>query len=163
MEAMEFGSVTDEDLQALPAFRGQQPTAAPNPLGAGDEMDDMTMDDAVPEVVVADDRFRVTGVAASVTEGGCPVSTASTFSAPSQVYLTFRAFGLPSGTELSVAWSSGGEIRAQDTWTTTQAFDNACLWFLLDNSFVAISPGDWRVTLFVGGEPVAEPVTFRVE
>lgn len=145
MDGMDMGMM--DDLNSVPNAAGDGSSAS-----------------GVFQATVSDGRFQSTGVTTSVSDSGCPQGASSSFtSGTSRVYFTFRVFDLAESTTLAVAWQSGGEIRAQDEWITPRSFDDACLWFLLDSQFVAITPGAWTVALFADGQQVLTPVTFTVE
>lgn len=119
---------------------------------------------AVPNTTdISDSRFQSTGVTDQVDDAGCPVNARDTLPASaSQLYVTFTANDLPAGTTLRAEWRFDGATRVQDTWTTPEAFDGACLWFVIDSSSTPFTPGQWQVQVFAGRDPVISPVTFTI-
>lgn len=113
---------------------------------------------------IAGVQFAQTGTASEVrTEDDCPVGYQTEFAPTTpRIYMTGRAQSIQAGTRMSVQWTFGGSTVFDESWTVPRTDNDFCLWFYIEPSMVAFSPGQWAVQLFADGVPVAEPTAFTI-
>ncbi len=146
------------------AIGGRDSIAPAVPGGTGAEsMDPIQAEPVENTTDISNSNLTATGITDAVDAGGCPLNSRSTFSDVSQLYFTFRANGLPQGTTLRIVWEYAGNPVVQDSWTTPEAFDDACLWLIITQSNVQFTAGDWAAMLYIGEQQVTERVTFTVQ
>ena len=56
----------------------------------------------------------------------------------------------------------GSEQVANYDWTPTFDINGACIWFYIDQSEVAFTPGTWRVQMALNGSPVGSAAVFSI-
>ena len=77
------------------------------------------------------------------------------------IYVVATAHNIPSGTTLVSRWRRDGSELVVLDFTPDYDIDNACIWFFIDQTDTPFTPGNWDVTLQVGGITAAT-VSFTV-
>lgn len=80
----------------------------------------------------------------------------------SRIYAGVRAYNIEAGVRMSASWSYEGEVVHEEAWDLNRGSSNICMWFALDSSQVALSPGSWAVRLFADGFQLEEAMTFTI-
>ena len=79
-----------------------------------------------------------------------------------RIYITARAFNISGGTRMDVEWRHEDQVVWQESWTIPADSGNFCLWFYIDPSMVAFTPGRWTVQLFADGQPAGAAAPFSI-
>ena len=116
-------------------------------------------------VNTGEQQFVLTGTAMEVNpDDGCAVSLRTEFSIDEdRVYATLRAFNVQQGTLTEVRWLREGEVVWEDSWVVDNYYENICVWFFLQPSYVNFTMGSWSVQLLADGQPIGQPMTFAFE
>jgi hypothetical protein len=99
------------------------------------------------------------GVALAVRESDdCADVLQTQISASSaRIYATTRILNALNGTQVSAAWNYAGEsVYSNTPFVVPRDDDDFCLWFYIEPTDVAFTPGDWSVQFVVDG--VAQPL-----
>ena len=88
------------------------------------------------------------------TERTAPVEVTSTFAPGDTVYAVAHFTRLPAGTKLFARWSVNGQVR-EDTseLTADREYTNTYVEFHISGTQQNLPTGDWKVQLFVNGNP----------
>lgn len=106
--------------------------------------------------------YITTGLSLSVREeDGCVVGPQSIFPLNvDRIYATLRATNLPQGTRMRAEWYREGEQVWFDDWTVDANYENLCIWFFLQPSYVEFSAGNWSVRMYADGQPIGQEMRF---
>ncbi len=102
-------------------------------------------------------------LAEGVGSNDCALAAMSTFSSSTQqIYVVATAANIASGTKLSSHWFlEGTEVVFHDFMPDFDIEQN-CIWFYIDQTDVAFTPGTWSVQLDINDQPAGSPVTFSI-
>ncbi len=163
------------------AIGGITPFAAPNPLPtqpAETPLPALTEEAAAqntnpqgaPEAIIPASTVTVAGpprlsnivTAEGVDDNDCAVNPTSTFStATEQIYVVAIAASLQPGiTVVTSRWRQEGTEVV--TFDFNPEFSEGCLWFFIDQTDIAFTPGNWSVELEINGGPVGAPLPFTI-
>jgi hypothetical protein len=100
--------------------------------------------------------------AEGIDENDCAVNPSSSFSTASeQIYVVAVAANLQPGTTyVTSRWRQEGTEVV--TFDFNPEFTEGCLWFFIDQTDVAFTPGNWSVELEINGGLVGAPVPFTI-
>jgi hypothetical protein len=138
--------------QLTPDASGAQPQATPPP-------------DAPPDSANAGaPTLSNIVMAEAVGKNDCAVGTVTTFTPNvDRIYVVATASNIQAGTKLNSRWmAEGKEVVAHD-FTPDFEIKNACIWFFIDKTDTAFTPGNWSVQLEINGAPAGTPVPFTVQ
>lgn len=106
------------------------------------------------------------GVSTEVrSSDGCVVNPQSQFSPlVSRIYATFVAFNLTPDTLFRVEWwwTTTQQMMFSDSWTSSQNYNELCLWFYITQEDVRFEPGSWQARLFVDEVQMTSPQRFEI-
>jgi hypothetical protein len=116
----------------------------------------------VTPTVVSPPRLSNVITAEGVDDAGCAVNPVSTFSTDAvEIYVVALAASLqPGSTLVTSRWRQAGAEVA--TFDFTPDFTEGCLWFFIDQTDIAFTPGNWSVELEIDGGLVGAPVSFTI-
>lgn len=101
--------------------------------------------------------------AGSVGADDCAVSPTTSFTTQNgQIYVVARAVGVGPSDNITSRWYAGGSEIVSYDWTPTFEIEDACIWFYIDQSEIAFTPGSWSVQMEINGENVGSPVAFSI-
>lgn len=108
--------------------------------------------------------FTEVATALSVRDSdGCAVSTQNTFAADvNRIYVTARALNITAGTTMRVEWRYNGAQSYTENFTVDRNDDDFCLWFYIEPTEVAFSPGSWSVQLYANDQAIQPEVSFTI-
>lgn len=114
------------------------------------------------QVVSSPDSNQLTeiGAALAVRESDdCAVGLQTQISASSpRIYATTRILNALNGTQVSAAWNYAGDtVYTNTAYEIPRDDDDFCLWFYIEPTDVAFTPGDWSIQFMVNG--VAQPLS----
>jgi hypothetical protein len=109
--------------------------------------------------------YSLTGVAASVrADDGCVQNPQRSFSLDTQeIYATFVANNLVSGTNLRAEWYREDELVDTADWTPNRDYEQICVWFYITQSDVPFTPGNWSVRLYANDTQIGGTQSFTFE
>lgn len=136
-------AVTPDTPQTAP--EPSNPSASPTPPPAGGTR----LANPVTALDVGDDDC-----ASGVTDRFSPDEDA--------IYIVATAIDVSAGMTLTSRWSLAGEERVRLDWTPDFDIAEACIWFFIDQSDTAFTPGSWSVILDINDSPVTPPVPFII-
>lgn len=98
-----------------------------------------------------------------VGSNDCALGTVSTFSSTTeQIYVVATAANIPPNTRLTSQWyQAGAEVVFHD-FTPDFTIEQNCIWFYIDQTDIAFTPGNWSVQLSINDTPVGSPVAFSI-
>jgi hypothetical protein len=98
-----------------------------------------------------------------VGSNDCALGTVSSFSSSTeQIYVVATAANIPPNTRLSSRWFlEGAEVVFHD-FTPDFTIEQNCIWFYIDQTDIAFTPGNWSVQLSINDTPAASPVAFTI-
>jgi hypothetical protein len=107
--------------------------------------------------------LQFTQTATSVrSSDGCAENITNQISTTApEIYATARALNVVAGTELSVEWSSGGQVVYTSNFVVEEDQADFCFWFFITPEDVPFTPGDWSVRMLVNGAPI-QPFNFTI-
>lgn len=143
------------------------PAFGANPAGA-----EATVDAAMPAgdqtAAAATSTPRTPALFNAVTARGvgandCALASVTSFTtADTNIYIVATASNITPGTMLASRWYlEGSQVIAHD-FTPDFAIDQNCVWFYIDSTETAFTPGNWTVQLEINGQPAGEPVAFTI-
>jgi len=100
--------------------------------------------------------------AEGIDENDCAINPTSTFTtATEEIYVVAVAANLQPGTTyITSRWrQEGAEVV---TFDFNPEFNEGCLWFFIDQTDIAFTPGNWSVELEINGGLVGAPVPFTI-
>jgi len=151
-------------LQTLSA--GSTPTMAivSDPSGIGASRNSGVVNPPI-DLQEGETRFIATGTSSVVSDvDGCIIGASSRFETNvSRVYGTLQAFNVTQGTFMETDWYRGQELVWEDSWTVDSDYDQICIWFFIQPSYVAFTEGNWSVQFFANGQPIDQPIPFNFE
>ena len=101
--------------------------------------------------------------ASGVDSADCARDTNPVFTPASpRIYVVARAREIPAGGRLSSVWRQRNEAVATISFQTEYAIDGNCIWFYIDPSDAAFTPGSWSVEIKLDGESLAPPLPFQI-
>ncbi len=100
--------------------------------------------------------------AEGIDENDCAVNPTSTFNTNTpEIYVVAVAANLQPGTTFIISrWRQEGTEVV--TFDFNPEFTEGCLWFFIDQSDIAFTPGNWSVELEINGGLVGAPVPFTI-
>lgn len=102
-------------------------------------------------------------MASGVGSDGCATGITSQFSSSiPELYVVATASNVPAGTRIIASWELNGQQIASYDWTPDYTITQECIWFFVDQTAFAFTPGSWRVTLTAEGLNVGGQVTFTI-
>jgi hypothetical protein len=110
-------------------------------------------------------QFTEMAVSLSVRDAdGC--ADGATTSVPqtvARIYATARAFNIRAGTLMGADWLRDGQVVYQSSpWTVESDQADFCLWFYIEPSDVAFTPGAWSVRLYADGQALEPAASFAI-
>lgn len=94
---------------------------------------------------------------------GCADTLQDAFPADiGRIYITTRALNIRAGTVMRVQWTYEGDPAFTESFTVEQNDDDFCLWFFIEPTEIAFSPGNWTVQLFENERPIDPVVAFTI-
>ncbi len=101
--------------------------------------------------------------AEGVRDDDCALASVSTFTTDTtEIYVVATAAGIgPDDIVVSRWFHEGQEVIFYD-WSPTFDIEQACIWFYIDQSEVAFTPGNWRVQMELNQQVVGVPVSFSI-
>lgn len=94
---------------------------------------------------------------------GCADTVANAFAADVQrIYVTARAFNISAGTTMRVEWFYEGTSSFTESFTVDVSDDDFCLWFYIEPTEVAFSPGSWSVQLYANEQAIQPSASFTI-
>ncbi len=97
--------------------------------------------------------------ARGVGANDCALAPVTSFTpADTNIYIVATASNIVPGTMMASRWYlEGSEVIAHD-FTPDFSIDQNCVWFYIDSTETAFTPGNWTVQLEINGQPAGEPV-----
>jgi hypothetical protein len=95
---------------------------------------------------------------------GCANSTQIQFSTgATSIYLTGRILNATAGTIVSAEWLYEGQVVLQSQgFTINQNEPDFCVWFYIEPTDVAFSPGNWSARFLINGGAVEPSASFTI-
>lgn len=101
--------------------------------------------------------------AANVGSDDCAVGVTSTFSASSdRIYVVATAYNIQPGTLIVSRWYREGQQIVTHDFTPNFEINDACIWFFIDQTDAAFTPGSWGVDLEINGAVVGPSTRFTI-
>jgi hypothetical protein len=102
-------------------------------------------------------------LAEGVGSNDCALAAVSIFpSTTQQIYVVATAANIASGTKLSSHWyREGTEVVFHDFMPDFNIEQN-CIWFYIDQTDIAFTPGNWSVQLDINDQPAGSAVAFTI-
>lgn len=109
--------------------------------------------------------FITTGLSTQTNAAdGCVINPQGAFSSSvERVYATLRALNVQQGTLMETDWYREGELVWEDSWTVDATYDDICVWFFIQPSYVPFTPGNWSVAVSANGTQIGTPMSFVFE
>jgi hypothetical protein len=102
-------------------------------------------------------------LAQGVGDNDCALSSVSTFSASTQeIYVVATAAGIQPNTRLTSSWFLEGTPVVTHEFVPDFPIDQSCIWFFIDQTDIAFTPGNWSVQLAINDQPAGQPVPFTI-
>lgn len=118
-----------------------------------------------PDAILRGERWFVkTGTTTNIqASNGCAIAPQGQFPTDTgEIYATFEAHNIASGTPLSATWLHDGQTVHQESFNLNGNHGFICLWFSITPSVVAFTPGVWSVQLYAEGFPLEGPMLFTI-
>lgn len=113
----------------------------------------------------APNQFTEVATAAGVRESdGCANGTQSQFTtnAP-EIYLTARVLNVTAGSVIGSSWTYEGQVVfTSGSFTVPEDDSDYCVYYYIEPSDVAFSPGTWSAQFLLNGSPVGSAATFSI-
>lgn len=101
--------------------------------------------------------------APGVGDNDCPLSEQNAFTPQDvEIYVTAVANGIQPGTNIASRWYREGVELVYHDFTPDFAINDNCIWFYMDQTDTAFTPGNWTVQLEINGQIVGQPVPFTI-
>jgi hypothetical protein len=101
--------------------------------------------------------------ASSVGSDDCALNPTTSFTtATPEIYVVARAVGIGPSDSITSRWLAGGSEVVSYDWTPSFEIEDACIWFYIDQSEIAFTPGNWQVQMELNGQAVGSPVNFTI-
>ena len=98
-----------------------------------------------------------------VGSNDCALGSVTTFSSSTeQIYVVATAANIAPNTRLSSRWFQEGNEVAFHDFTPDFTIEQNCIWFFIDQTDTAFTPGNWSVQLSINDAPAAPPVAFTI-
>lgn len=109
--------------------------------------------------------FVKTGTSTSINPAdGCIVNPNVFFQeTDTRIYGTLKVFNLNSGVRLRAEWKREGVPVWEDVWVVDRDYSEICVWFYIEPSYVAFTPGTWSVEMFADGFSLEGPMAFSIQ
>jgi hypothetical protein len=141
--------------QLTPEAGGPQPQATPPPDAPNNTADTTSGGQPTLSNIV---------MAEAVGKDDCAVGSVTTFTPNAdRIYVVATASNIPSGTKLNSRWLAGGKEVVAHDFTPDFEIKNACIWFFIDKTDTAFTPGNWSVQLEINGAAAGAPVAFSIQ
>lgn len=119
---------------------------------------------APPTAVPDEPRLEQPVMTLAVGPDDCAVGQTSVFSTnDAEIYVVARAYNVDVGTQFSSRWLLNGQQVVQHSFAAEFEFDDACIWFFIDETDTEFTPGSWSVVLEVNGRQGLAPIPFSIE
>lgn len=118
-----------------------------------------------PDAIQRGERWFVkTGTTEAIQpSNGCAIAPHQQFPTNTrEIYATFEAHNIASGTPLSASWTYEGQTVHQESFNLDGSYGLICLWFSITPDMVPFNPGTWAVQLFAEGFPLEGPMLFTI-
>ncbi len=101
--------------------------------------------------------------AEGVGPNDCALAAVSQFSTAAQrIYAVATAANIAPGTRLASRWFRDGAEVIMHEFRPDFAIQQACVWFFIDPTETAFTPGSWSVQLEIENTPAGAPVAFTI-
>jgi hypothetical protein len=147
-----------------------QPAEAPLPALTDETAAQNVNPQGTPAAVIPDATATVAGpprlsnivTAEAVDDSDCAVNPTSSFSTDTaQIYVVAVAAGFqPGSTTVTSRWRQEGTEVV--TFEFNPDFIEGCMWFFIDQTDIAFTPGNWSVELEINGGLVGAPLPFTI-
>jgi hypothetical protein len=141
----------------LPAVTEETAVQNANPQGTPE-----AITPALTATVAGPPRLSNIVTAEAVDDNDCAVNPTSSFTTTTeQIYVVAVAAGLqPGSTVVTSRWrQEGAEVV---TFDFNPEFSEGCMWFFIDQTDIAFTPGNWSVELEINGGLVGAPLPFTI-
>jgi hypothetical protein len=102
-------------------------------------------------------------MAEAVGKDDCAVGSVTTFTPNAdRIYVVATASNIMPGTRLNSRWMANGKEVVAHDFTPDFEIKNACIWFFIDQTDTAFTPGNWSVQLEINGAAAGAPVPFTI-
>lgn len=102
-------------------------------------------------------------MAEGVGDNDCALAAVTQFRTSSErIYVVAVANNVPEGATISYRWQQDGVERAHFDWTPDFYIEQACIWYFIEPSDVAFTPGSWSVVLEIDGQATGGPASFSI-
>lgn len=136
--------------ESLPSGAIVLPTATGSPIPTPAPL---TTEDPVPEELRP--RLENVVMTTGVDRLGCPLaSTGEFYTDSTEIYAAGIGRNLPAGAIITSRWRRVGEVIAVYDYAPPTAVTQECIWFFIDQTDAPFTPGEWSVTLELGGVEV---------
>jgi hypothetical protein len=118
-----------------------------------------------PAAILRGERWFVkTGMTEAIqASNGCAIEPHQQFPTNTQeIYATFEAHNIESGTPFSATWMHEGQVVHQESFNLNNGSTFICLWFSITPDIVPFTPGTWSVQLFMDVFPLEGPMLFTI-
>lgn len=118
-----------------------------------------------PTTTAAGTQLVDTVVAGNRSElDGCAIDTRTIFQqTETRIYVITRAINITAGARVTAEWMLGGQMVANSDITIGADDESICLWFYIDSSQIAFTPGEWSVRILLNDGFVPPEVSFTVQ
>lgn len=115
-----------------------------------------------PNINISNPYLTNIVVSTDVGSDDCAVNVTNTITPNTErIYVVATAREMPDGTTIVSRWQRGGtEVAVYDL--TYDYIEEACIWFFVDQTDFAFTPGSYSVALDVDGVTITPPIPFTV-
>ncbi|MCY3778749.1 MAG: hypothetical protein OXG78_00440 [Chloroflexi bacterium] len=118
-----------------------------------------------PQPVLDNDQPRLENIvmASGVDDYDCAVDSNPVFTPQSaEVYVVAEAFNVAAGATISSRWYRRGTEVAYFSFQAENDINGNCIWFFIDQTDTAFTPGSWSVEIRVDDIPIGTPIAFLI-
>lgn len=102
-------------------------------------------------------------MAEGVGDNDCALAAVTSFSSSAEaIYVVATAANITPGTLLGAQWLREGVPLTSQDFTPDFEINQNCIWFFVDQTDFAFTPGNYSVQLLINNSPVGAPTAFAV-
>lgn len=162
LQAAGLDAAAVEQVQPNAAFAAAtapaagQPTVASGPPPTNSTPGSLNLDLSAPQATTAAPALFNLVMAEGVGANDCALSAVSTFTSDaSQIYVVATANGVRAGSTIAAQWYMENTVVAEQSFAPESDINNNCIWFYVEQSDFAFTPGNYRVDLTIDGTAIA--------